>query len=350
MKATLVGMGSVGRALVTLLAQRQRSGGHRPGTPEIRAVVDSRGARLSRAGQPLDLEALVAAKAQGVPVHRAEAAGGLGVEAGGPEWSQRLIAESGTELLIEAGPTDLKRPATAMGHLRAAMASGMHVVCVNKAPLATAMPALLELAAYNRVGLRFSGCVGAGTPVLAMGEQLARGDRVRGISAVVNGTTNYILTQMRDAGQSFGEALAGAQQLGYAEADPSGDVDGWDTAMKMVILAAAVMGVKTTVGRSQVEGISKVTREAMAEAAARGKTIKLVGRAGEDGVSVGPAEVDRHGPLDVAGSTNAVVFRCDTLGEVTLSGRGAGGPETATAILRDAEDLAKAAGADRGGR
>src|SRR5439155_10434121 len=126
-------------------------------------------------------------------------------------------------------------PAPAIARLKAAFRSGKHVICVNKGPLAVALPALLELARHNRAELRFSGTVGGGTPLLALAQECARGDRVNAVRGVLNGTTNFILWRMHREGEDFGAALAEAMRLGYAERDPPADVDGVDAATKLVI-------------------------------------------------------------------------------------------------------------------
>lgn len=232
------------------------------------------------------------------------------------------IEEVEADVLIEAAPTNLKDPQPAVERLRAAFRTGKHVVCVNKAPLAVAMPALQELARYNRVQFRFSGTVGGGTPVLDWAARCAEGDEILGARAILNGTTNYILSRMEeDVG--FDAALAEAQAKGYAEKDPSMDVDGIDTAIKLVILANAVMGRRAVLSDVSIRGI----REARAGS-------RLIGEIGEQ-LSVAPREVDPRSPMAVRGTLNAVTLTLKNTHEVTLVGRGAGGRETATAVLRD---------------
>lgn len=287
MRIILIGYGTVGRAVAELLAEQRRPGF----SPRIVAVANSRGMWLS--DRPLDRPP------DGATIEEVEA-----------------------DVVIEAAPTNLRDPQPAVERLRAAFATGKHVVCVNKAPLAVAMPALQELAQHNRVIFRFSGTVGGGTPVLDWAARCAEGDEILGVRAILNGTTNYILSRMGE-GAGFDAALAEAQAKGYAERDPSMDVDGIDTAIKLVIFANAVLRRRAVLSDVSIEGI----REAKAG-------MKLIGEIGERLV-VAPREIDPRSPLAVAGTLNAVTLTLRNTGEVTLVGRGAGGRETATSIVRD---------------
>jgi len=225
--------------------------------------------------------------------------------------------------MIEAAPTNLKDPQPAVERLKDALRTGKHVVCVNKAPLAVAMPALQELARYNGVQFRFSGTVGGGTPVLDWAARCAEGDEIVGVRAILNGTTNYILSRMEE-GIPFDAALAEAQEKGYAERDPSMDIDGIDTAIKLVILANAVLGRRAVLSDVSVRGIR----------GASGRCLRLVGEIGSV-LRVAPQEVDPRSSLAVRGTLNAVMLTLRNTHEMTLIGRGAGGRETATAVVRD---------------
>ena len=235
-----------------------------------------------------------------------------------------VVEEVSADVVIEAAPTDIQDPHRAVERLRTAFRTGKHAVCVNKAPLAVALPALLELADHNNVHFRFSGTVGGGIPVLDWARRCAEGDEVRGVRAILNGTTNFMLTRMAE-GVDFDAALTEAQQKGYAEADPSMDVDGTDTAVKLVILANAVLGRRAVLSDVQTEGIRNVRP---------GSSARLIGEI-SDTLRVGPQEVDPASPLAVTGTLNAVTLSLKNSGDVTLVGRGAGGRETATSVIRD---------------
>jgi homoserine dehydrogenase len=200
------------------------------------------------------------------------------------------------------------------------------------------MPALTELADYNKVCLMFSGTVGAGTPILSLARKCLLGDRIVSIRGILNGTTNYILTEMDEKHISFQQALENAQRLGYTEADPSMDVDGFDAACKLVIMANWVMNKKVTLKDVRIKGIRNFTIQALEEAAKKNCTIKLIGSI-QDSLKVEPTEISRHDPLNVNGVLNAVTFLSEFAGEETIIGRGAGGMETASAILRDLLDI-----------
>ena len=162
-------------------------------------------------------------------------------------------------------------------------------------------------------------------------------------SAVLNGTTNFMLWRMAERGDTYHAALAEAIRLGYAETDPSADVDGLDTATKVVILANAVLELNATVQDVRITGIRDLPRSSVEEAAKAGASLKLIGeidpRNGAGTLCVSPQRVPHGGPLDVPEALNAVQFTLENAGELTIVGRGAGGRETATAILRDLVDI-----------
>lgn len=350
MRIVLVGFGSVGRAFAEMLAERADALYAAHGlSPRLVGVVDSRGAAASAAG--LSVPALVEARAEGGSVGSLPS-GGLGM-VGGDDVS-RLIRDLAADVVVEASPSDLKNPGPALANLKAAFSSGKNAISVNKAPLALAMPALTELARYNRVEFRYSGTVGAGTPVLDTARRLARGDRITRVRAILNGTTNYILWRMKEAGTDYSAALAEAQQLGYAETDPTTDVDGIDTATKVVILANAILGhgpraFRPTTNDVAISGIRGIDKGRIDSAAANGCVVKLIGEidAVARRLTVSPQEVpaaSAGGALDVPRNLNAVQFTLESAGEVSLIGRGAGGLETATAIVRDLVDIWRSLG------
>jgi len=211
-------------------------------------------------------------------------------------------------------------------------------VATNKGPLALALPALMELAEYKNVALRFSGTVGAGMPILDFGKKCLLGDKITSIRGVLNGTTNYILTRMTEAGVTMSQALEEAQKAGYAEEDPSYDMKGIDTACKLVIMANWLMGRDVTINDVDIEGIESVTPADILEAKAKNSVVKLIGTV-EDKITVHPALVDNNHPLAVDGALNAVSFKAGFAGEITMVGKGAGGIETAGAVLRDLIDI-----------
>jgi homoserine dehydrogenase len=340
MKILLVGFGVVGRATLQLFeAQRAKLYARHGLAPQVVGVIDSKGAAISPSG--LDIPALLEAKEQHGSVAAYPSHGVSGAR------DADLIAESEAQLVIEATPTTVKTPGPSLERLKAAFRTGKHVVCVNKAPLAVAFPALRELSRHNRCQFRYSGTVGGGTPVLALAEEVARGSDVVAVRAILNGTTNFILTRMDKDGWDFDTALQEAQRLGYAEADPSADVDGVDTATKIVILANGVLGRSCTIADVKIQGIRGIPRTRIDAAKRSGQAVKLIARIGEGALSVSPEEVPADAPLNVGGSLNCLSLQLATGGEVSLIGRGAGGPETATAVMRDLIDIWHSIGSAR---
>ena len=228
----------------------------------------------------------------------------------------------------------------------AAIERGKPVVTANKALLAEHGNAIFEAAGKAGVGLGYEAAVAGGIPIIkAMREGLA-GNRIESVAGIINGTCNYILTQMSAKGQSFADALADAQKLGYAEADPTFDVEGVDAAHKLTILASIAFGMPLSYGAVAREGISRVTSQDIQIAHSLGYRIKLLGLAKrtEKGVSlrVHPTLVpDDQLIAKVDGVVNAVVVQGNAVGQVGFYGRGAGGDATASAIVADLIDVAR---------
>jgi len=331
MRIILIGYGVVGQSLTSMFLRRRQETVKDYGlNPKVVAIVDKGGAAINVKG--LDLEKMLLLKKQKGTVAVDKEFGNLEIS------PLEVITSTEAEVVVEVTSTNVKNGEPGLSHIKTAFKTGKHVVTTNKGPLALAFPALTELAEYNKVFLRFSGTVGGGTPVLELAKKCLAGDRITAIRGILNGTTNYILTEMAEKHIAFDEALSSAQKLGYAETDPSMDIDGIDPACKVVIMANWIMNKKLTLKDMDVKGIRDVTLEALEKAAKRGNTIKLLGSI--DGKArVAPTEVSRHDPLCVSGVLNAVTFVSEFAGEETIIGRGAGGPETASAVLRDLLDI-----------
>jgi homoserine dehydrogenase len=328
MRLILVGFGVVGQSFAKLLLVREKEliEGFKI-HPKIIAVIDSGGASLNLKG--LNLKKVLDVKREKGSVCMDEENGVRNVNAA------KIIEETDAEVVVEATPTNIVDGEPALTHIKTALRTGKHVVTTNKGPLALAMPALMELAEYNNVLLRFSGCVGGGTPILDFAKKCLLGDKILSFRGILNGTTNYILTRMTYENMSFEEALVEAQKAGYAEADPSMDVDGYDSACKLVILANLILGLRAVLKDVKVEGIRRITLEDVRKALEKGCEIKLIASAKEGELQVSPQLIPRDHPLCVSGVLNAVTFVSQYAGEETVIGRGAGGIETASAILRD---------------
>jgi homoserine dehydrogenase len=231
-----------------------------------------------------------------------------------------------------------------------AIEHGKHVVTANKALLAHHGTALAQQAEARGVSLGFEAAVAGGIPILKVLREGLAANRVRRIYGILNGTCNYILTQMRDERRDFADVLADAQRLGYAEADPSFDIDGIDTAHKLALLAAVAFGAAVDLDGVHVEGIRHVSAQDIEYAAQLGYTIKLLGvaRPTDHGLEqrVHPCMVPRAAPIaHVEGVFNAVVVEGDAVGRLMLEGRGAGAAPTASAVVADLIDIAAGRGA-----
>jgi len=228
----------------------------------------------------------------------------------------------------------------------AALDAGKPVVTANKELIAARGAELFAAAARSGVPFLFEAAVGGGIPIIRPLSETLAGEPIHRVAGIVNGTTNYILTKMVEEGSRFGDALAAAQELGYAEADPTADVEGYDAAAKAAILASLAFG--TWVGLDDVyrEGIDAVTAADIAHAASLGYRIKLLAIAervdGAVSVRVHPAMIPLQHPLAaIRGATNAIFIEGPSIGELLFAGPGAGGEPTATAVLGDVIDAAR---------
>jgi homoserine dehydrogenase len=243
---------------------------------------------------------------------------------------------NGSDLVVELiGGIDPARD-----YVLRAMRAGKHVVSANKLLLAQHGEELWSTAREHGVQLRFEGAVAGVVPVIRVLQETLAAAHVERIHGIVNGTTNFILTEMARGGTSYADALARAQELGYAEADPTDDVTGRDAAAKMAILARLAFSTPVHLDQVTYEGIEQITADDMAFARDLGLGLKLIGTAervdGGISVRVHPAFLYPGHPLaSVSGPFNAVTVESDAITEITLSGPGAGGPQTASAVLGD---------------
>ncbi len=331
-RLAMIGFGNVGQGFAQILAERGPQLAHAYGLNlQIVAVCDLlKGSLADPAG--LDPAVLLAA---------VKSSGNLdSVPAPHRGWDALgAIAQANADALIELSYTDLKTGEPAITHLRAALERGLHVVTTNKGPIALRYPELKTIADQHGVEIGAEGTVMSGTPSLRIGQELLAPAGITRIQGIVNGTTNYILTQMEN-GMDYTAALAGAQAKGYAEADPTGDVEGFDAAGKVVILANLLMGASLDMTAVDRTGITAITSQDIAAAQAAGERWKLIGRVESvDGVvqaSVRPTRLPLTHPLaSVGGATNALTFTTDLLGDVTVVGPGAGRLETGYALVCD---------------
>jgi len=317
----LLGLGTVGTAVARRLIDQWELLGERAGaTPVLRCVAVRDGSR----SRSIDLKNVT-----------------LLTDA------QAVVADPAVAIVVEVmGGTD---PATAL--IESALRAGKTVVTANKAVIAADGPRLTALAGEHGAHLHYEASVGAGLPIVGLLQGSLLGDRITALDCVINGTTNVILTRMRAAGVSFETALADAQRRGFAEADPSLDVDGWDAVHKLVILSRLAFGVHVAPEAVDRAGIRDVAGDDVAALAQLGYHVRLLAHAerapnGAVRLSVRPTAVGAgHRLHDVDDADNAVIISSDLAGTVTLRGAGAGGAATASAVVSDVVTAVRTRGA-----
>ncbi|MEF8853698.1 MAG: homoserine dehydrogenase [Haloarculaceae archaeon] len=311
MRLAVLGAGAVGTSVAELADEY----GH-----TVTALADSSGAAVDPDG--IDVGAALAAKREeGTPGD------------GDPE--DALAGEY--DVLVEATPTTLGDAQPGFGHVERALDRDRHVVLANKGPVAERYGDLRALERESAGTVRFEATVGGAMPVLSTVEDFGP-EHISAVRGVLNGTANFILSRMAAEGLGYEHVLAEAQDLGVAEADPTFDVDGTDAALKCVILANVLRGNgrEYALEDAEVEGIEDIPGSALELATEDGRTVRLVGEVTNSGdVRVGPRLVPQNGTLAVTGTNNIVQFETEHAGRLNISGRGAGGPETATAVLGD---------------
>ncbi|MBL8578561.1 MAG: homoserine dehydrogenase [Mesorhizobium sp.] len=303
----------------------------------VARVLTHKAAELTRqCGRPIAIAAVSAR----------DASKDRGVDLTAAQWfvdPVRMAANADIDVFIELIGGD---EGPAREAVKAALEAGKHVVTANKALLAKHGVALAEIAEKKGVLLNYEAAVAGGIPVIKTMREALAGNSVNRVFGILNGTCNYILTRMEAEGISFDECLKDAQRLGYAEADPTFDIEGNDTAHKLSILTALAFGTKIAAGDIYLEGISNISQADIRAAAELGYRIKLLGVAQrtESGIEqrVHPTMVPTASVIaQVHGVTNAVAIETDILGELLLSGPGAGGNATASAVIGDIADIAK---------
>lgn len=335
-KLIFIGCGTVGQGLMQIIRDKQRLLAQQNVQLTLVAISDMlKGSLLDPRGidMPHMLEILGAGgKVDDYDKHSADAVRGLDAIA--------TIRRSDAHIVAEMSYTDIKTGQPATSHIEAALNKGMHVATSNKGPAALFYPKLQNLASAREVKFLIEGTVMSGTPVFNLARECFAGCRIKEIKGILNGTTNYILSQMEDQGWSYEQALQKAQQLGYAEADPTADVEGFDALAKVVILSNVLLGGSITPSQVPCEGISKIALADVRAARDAGMRYKLIGatKMTDHGIeaSVQPVKLPLTDPLTgVGGAVNALTFATDLLGPVTIQGAGAGKLETGFSIFVD---------------
>jgi len=334
-KIILTGCGGVGKEFLQLIADRGSELEEKYGLNlVVCAVVDYRGAAISDSNQGLPVAELVDFVRQGNEVQMFSTYGKEGIT------GIEVIAQLDADLLIETTPTNLIDGGAAKGHVFAAIDKGMEIVSANKGPFVLFYEDVFKKAQEKGCGLHISAATAAALPTLDVGITCLAGTRISSAEGILNGTTNYILSEMRNKGTAYDTALKTAQKLGIAETDPSYDVEGKDTANKIVLIANRVLGKTFSLADITVQGITNVTPEDIESATRQGKVIKLIGTAqlvdGEVRLSVAPRLIDENHPLAVVnGSQKAITYMTDTMGSITVMGGKSSPVGAAAALLKD---------------
>ncbi len=307
MRLAVVGSGAVGTSVLEL------AGGY---GHDVVGLADSSSGAVDTAG--LDVETVRSRKRE---------RGTVGD--GTPE----DVLDADYDVLVEATPTTLGDAEPGFSHVERALERDRHVVLANKGPVAERYDDVRALEADSAGTVLFEAAVGGAIPILSTIDDL--NGQVTAARGVLNGTANFVLSRMAAEGLGYEHVLAEAQDLGVAEADPTFDVEGVDAALKCVILANVLYEDTYTLADAEVEGIDDLPGSALELAAEDGRTIRLVGEVADGDVRVGPRLVPENGTLAVSGTLNIVQLETQHAGRLNISGRGAGGPETASAILAD---------------
>jgi homoserine dehydrogenase len=332
----LCGFGQVGRPFGRLLSERQGLLQERYALDlRLLAVVDVGGAALApRSLEVVPLSELLEHVDQGGTVQEF---GDFGIPGAAGE---AVIDALEADLIVETTPTHLSTCEPSLRHMRAALHRGMDVVAANAEPLVLHYAELQELAQNRRAHIAMGAATAAALPALDVGQACLVGANILGIEAILNGATNFILSKMQGEHYTYLDALQEAQARGLAALDPTPDVEGYDTAYKLILLANALLG--TRLGPEQVKrrGIAQIAVQMVADARRVGKSLKLIGRAhvGPGGVhlTVAPEELPQDHPLAaVHGVEEAVTYDTDTMGRVTVMGGRASATGAAAALLKD---------------
>ena len=331
-RIALVGFGRVAQSLAKTLVEKQAHLKSQFGFDyKVVAVADTiKGSVMNQSGLRLE-KLLSSVQEKGSITDYKEGTKGLS--------AFETIGRTNANVLVEATWTNLKDGEPGLSHIRKALGKGLHVVTTNKGPIALAYHELAALARRNECHLKFEGTVLSGTPAISLATEALAGSTINSIRGILNGTTNYVLDEMA-AGKPYAEALRMTQNKGYAEADPSSDVEAWDSAAKLTILANVLMKGRIKLAEVRRQGITGITLEDINDARAKGKRIKLIAKAERDGrrisAQVIPDRLEESDLLShVSGVLNAMILSTDMQPEVAIVGPGAGAESAGYALLSD---------------
>jgi homoserine dehydrogenase len=334
-KLILIGCGTVGKGLLQIIHDKE-------------APIDVIGISDKLSGSILDPDGIDIAHllnifAQGGKVSDYDKASPSAIKRLNPI---ETIQQSDADVMAEMTYTNIETGQPATSYIEAAFKKGIHVTTSNKGPTALYYRKLARLAEENNVKFLFEGTVMSGTPVFNLARECLHGCDFKEIKGILNGTTNFILTKMEQEGWPYEQALKEAQKLGYAEADPTADIEGLDALAKIVILSNVLLGGDITPDDVECQGITKISLEDIRKAANEGMRYKLIANtkveSGKITASVKPMKIPLTDPLaSVGGAINALTFDTDLLGKITIQGPGAGKIETGFSIFTDILSIIK---------
>lgn len=315
MKIALIGLGSVGRGVWEILKDDERF--------IFTAAADSRSGVINPKG--INIGDIIRRKCN------TGLCGDKSISA------EKIAEEADFDTLIEVTPTNAQTGEPALTIIKTALMRGKNVVTSNKGPISVAFNELEEIADKHNAMLEYEGTVAGAVPILSGIKYGLAGNKIKSIAGVLNGTCNYILTRMEEEGLTYAQALSEARVLGYAEADPTYDVDGTDAAIKLVIIANTMLGMDVKLSDVKRTGIDGLTADALLMAESTGHSIRLIASIDVDkkSLEVCPRLIPELNPLVVDETLNAITVNTEYAGAITFIGRGAGSVETASAILSD---------------
>ncbi len=326
-RLSIIGFGAVGQGVARSILSKQGYINKQGINLCVVGIADSGGCEIDDKG--IDLMCAITRKKQ------------TGTVATCAESAFDLISNVEHEIIVEATPTNIKDGEPGLNNMLTALNSGKHVVTSNKGPLALRFSDLKEMAEDNGLFFRYESTVGGAVPIFNLVHEAMAGNTVIGIEGILNGTCNYILTRMAEERLPYELVLKEAQELGIAETDPTYDVEGIDSACKLVIIANSIFHDAVTYRDVDITGITKITPEALELASKNNYVVKLICEAGNGTLTVAPRLVPKRHPLAVGGTLNVASILTDLAGRITISGKGAGSIETASSILSDVLYIAR---------
>lgn len=332
MKAALIGYGGVGRAFVKLINIKKEYLKKEGLNIQLNYIIGRNGGVYNPGG--IDLESFIEFGEVERDITKYSKGGSSEIT------FQKMLQSSDVDVVIEATPTNKETGEPGMTHIKKSLENGINVVTANKGPILLAYRSLKNIAVKNGVQLGIGCTTGGALPSINGGIIDLAGADILSIEGVLNGTTNFIINEMESSGATYKQALTKAQKLGIAETNPSLDVEGWDTASKLLILTNVLMDVDKHLENISVEGITKITPEDVKSCIAEGKKYKLVGKTikenGKILMTVKLEKLDAAHPLyGVDGKNKAIRYTSDVLGDLTIMGGASGVTPAAASILRD---------------